>query len=450
MFYVLIYVRAKPCEYVLLNKNGGGIGLFTTTRLVYALPNEYLNRFFYDTVFDFVDQKPQTLGDIYVGTKNKFAQNSADRNYRKFALLGDPAIKLAIPEFKVQIDSFNKDTVNALSEVVVFGHLEDELGLGLSNFSGKVYLTFYDKESSLTTLGTNPSSDTLPFKMWKNIIYRGKSSVSNGLFSFTFKVPKDIGYSYGFSRMSLYAENGFIDASGYNDSLIIGGIDTNAIKDENGPELELYLNDENFVSGGISNSSPLLIVSVFDENGINTVGNGIGHDIELVIDNDFSNSIILNDYYEADLDTYKSGKINFELSELSKGEHTIKIKVWDNYNNSSTSELNFIVVEENEIQLKNVLNYPNPFTTQTAFFFEHNQNCNFLDLSIIVYTVSGKIVKRINQRVHNEGFRSEGINWDGRDDFGEQLAKGVYVYNLSITNEQGRTADKTQTMFLLK
>ena len=442
--------RVSAGEYVLLNKNGGGIGLFTTTRLVYALPNEYLNRFFYDTVFDFIDQKPQRLGDIYVGTKNKFAQNSADRNYRKFALLGDPAIKLALPEFKVQIDSFNKDTVNALSEVVVFGHLEDELGMDLSDFMGKVYLTFYDKESSLTTLGTNPSSDTLPFKMWKNIIYRGKSSVSNGLFSFTFKVPKDIGYSYGFSRMSLYAENGSLDASGYNDSLIIGGIDTNATNDENGPDLELYLNDENFVSGGISNSSPLLIVSVFDENGINTVGNGIGHDIELVIDNDFSNSIILNDYYEADLDTYKSGEINFELSKLSTGEHNLKIKVWDNYNNSSTRELSFIVVEENEIQLKNVLNYPNPFTTQTAFFFEHNQNCNFLDLSIIIYTVSGKIVKRINQRIHNEGFRSEGVNWDGRDDFGEQLARGVYVYNLSITNEEGKTADKTQTMFLLK
>ena len=177
--------------------------------------------------------------------------------------------------------------------------------------------------------------------------------------------------------MSFYAENGSVDASGYNDSLIIGGIDTNAVADENGPEMELYLNDENFVSGGISNSNPLLIVTVFDENGINTVGNGIGHDIELVIDNDLSNSIILNNYYEADLNTYKSGKINFELNDLSSGEHNLKIKVWDIYNNSSTKELNFIVVEENQIQLTNVLNYPNPFTTETTFYFEHNQNCNF-------------------------------------------------------------------------
>ena len=442
--------RVSAGEYVLMNKDGGGIGLFTTTRLVYALPNEYLNRFFYDTVFDFVNQKPQRLGDIYVGTKNKFAQYSADRNYRKFALLGDPAIRFAIPEFEVKIDSFNKDTVKALSEVSVYGHLEDGLGGKLSNFDGKVFLTFYDKESSLYTLGTNPSSDTLPFTMWKNIIYKGKSSVANGNFNFLFKVPKDISYNYGLSRMSFYAENGSIDASGFNDSLIIGGIDTNAVADETGPELELYLNDENFVPGGISNSNPLLIVAVFDENGINTVGNGIGHDIELVIDNDLSNSIILNNYYEADLNTYKSGKINFELNDLSSGEHTLQIKVWDNYNNSSTKELSFIVVEENQIQLNNVLNYPNPFTTQTTFYFEHNQNCNFLDLSIQIYTVSGKVVKRINRRVHSEGFRSEGVNWDGTDDFGEQLARGVYVYNLSIINEGGKKADKTQTMFLLK
>ena len=130
--------------------------------------------------------------------------------------------------------------------------------------------------------------------------------------------------------------------------------------------------------------------SVFDENGINTVGNGIGHDIELVIDNDYANSIVLNDYYVADLNTYKSGRINFELSDIDPGEHNIKIKVWDNYNNSSLSEINFIVVEDNELELSHVLNFPNPFTTNTAFYFEHNQNCNFLDVSILIYSVSIK------------------------------------------------------------
>ena len=182
--------RVSAGEYVLLNPNGGGIGLFTTTRLVYATPNEWLNRYFYDTVFDLVDYKAQRLGDIYQGTKNKFAQLSADQNYRKFALIGDPAIKLALPEYRVEVDSFNRDTVNALSEVVLYGHIKDNLNNPLLDFNGKIFLTFYDKKSSFSTLGSNPGSSVLPFQMWKNIIYKGKSSVINGVFQFTFKSPK--------------------------------------------------------------------------------------------------------------------------------------------------------------------------------------------------------------------------------------------------------------------
>jgi hypothetical protein len=442
--------RVSAGEYILNNTDGAGIGLFTTTRLVYANPNEDLNNYFYDTVFDLVANKAQRLGDIYVGTKNKFALYNADPNYRKFAFLGDPAIKLALPEKNVAIDSFNRDTVSALSEVVVYGHLEDSYTNKLSDFNGIAYLTFFDKKSLFNTLGTNPGSSVASYQMWKNIIYKGKSTVTNGDFSFSFKVPKDIGYNYGVSRISFYAENGIIDGSGYNDSLIIGGIDTSAVIDERGPDLEMYLNDENFISGGITNNEPLLIVSVFDENGVNTVGNGIGHDIELVVDDDYANSIVLNDYYESDLDTYKSGKINYELNNLTTGEHKLKIKVWDIYNNSSSKEIIFNVVDDQELQLNHVLNYPNPFTTKTEFFFEHNQNCNFLDVSIQIYNVSGKVVKRINKRIHNQGFRSEGILWDGRDDFGEKLAQGVYIYNLRVVNEQGMSSDKTESMFLLK
>ena len=441
--------RVSAGEYILINPNGAGVGLFTTTRLVYASPNEDLNRFFYDTVFDLVASKAQRLGDVYVGTKNKFALNNADPNYRKFAFLGDPAVKLALPEQNVIIDSINTDTVSALSKVVVHGHLADHSYNKLSNFSGKAHITFYDKKSTFNTLGSNSNSSIASFQMWKNVIYKGKSSVNNGEFSFTFKVPKDISYNYGFSRISFYAENGNIDASGYNDSLVIGGIDTSAVVDDLGPDLEVFLNDENFVSGGITNNSPLLIVSVFDENGINTVGNGIGHDIELVIDDDYSNSIVLNDYYSSDIDTYKSGKINYELNDLSEGEHKLKIKVWDIYNNSSLKEIFFNVVGDQVIELDHVLNYPNPFSTRTEFFFEHNQNCNYLDVSIQIYTVSGKVVKRINERIHNKGFRSDGILWNGRDEFGEKLAQGVYLYNLKVVNEQGLSSDKTESMFLI-
>ena len=442
--------RVSAGEYVLLNPNGGGVGLYTTTRLVYATPNEWLNRYFYDTVFDLVNYKAQRLGDIYKGTKNKFALNSADQNYRKFALLGDPALKLALPEIHVILDSTSTDTIRALDELVIYGHIEDENYLPYSNFNGIVNISLFDKKTSFSTLGTNSGSSASPFQMWKSLIYKGKSTVSNGQFIFRLKVPKDIDYSFGSSRISFYVENGQIDGNGSDENLIIGGINTNATIDEVGPDVKLYMNDMNFVSGGISNSNPVLIAHIFDSNGINTVGNGIGHDIELILDGDYANSIILNEYYESDLDSYQSGKIFYELTDLSAGEHQVELKVWDNYNNSSKSDISFTVVDNEEIRLNHVLNYPNPFTTNTSFFFEHNQNCNYLDVDIHIYNVSGKIVKTINRRIHNEGFRSSGISWDGLDDFGEQLARGVYLYKLKVTNEQGLSSSKTETMFLLK
>ena len=442
--------RVSAGEYVLLNPNGGGVGLYTTTRLVYATPNEWLNRYFYDTVFDLVNYKAQRLGDIYKGTKNKFALNSADQNYRKFALLGDPALKLALPEIHVILDSTSTDTIRALDELLIYGHIEDENYLPYSNFNGIVNISLFDKKTSFSTLGTNSGSSASPFQMWKSLIYKGKSTVSNGQFIFRLKVPKDIDYSFGSSRISFYVENGQIDGNGSDENLIIGGINTNATIDEVGPDVKLYMNDMNFVSGGISNSNPVLIAHIFDSNGINTVGNGIGHDIELILDGDYANSIILNEYYESDLDSYQSGKIFYELTDLSAGEHQVELKVWDNYNNSSKSDISFTVVDNEEIRLNHVLNYPNPFTTNTSFFFEHNQNCNYLDVDIHIYNVSGKIVKTINRRIHNEGFRSSGISWDGLDDFGEQLARGVYLYKLKVTNEQGLSSSKTETMFLLK
>ena len=170
--------RTSAGEYVLLNPDGGGVSLFTTTRLVYASPNEWLNRYFYDTVFDKVNGFTQTLGEIYMGTKNKFALNSADANYRKFALLGDPAIRLASPQMNIVADSVNgvllssfTDTIKALSVVRISGHVEDLQGQKLTDFNGFIYSKIFDKESSLSTLGFNSSSSAASFSMWKNLVY---------------------------------------------------------------------------------------------------------------------------------------------------------------------------------------------------------------------------------------------------------------------------------------
>ena len=204
----------------------------------------------------------------------------------------------------------------------------------------------------MSTLANSSGSALEPFETWKNVVYKGKATVLNGVFEFSFVVPQDISFQYGNSRVSYYAENGEEDAQGYNEDAIIGGIDTAAISDGQGPDISLYMNDDSFVSGGITDENPDLFAKVFDENGINMVGNGVGHNIEAVIDENTSESIILNDFYEADLDTYKSGRISYPFYDLEEGNHTLSLKVWDVYNNSEKSEIEFVVAKEENFTIR--------------------------------------------------------------------------------------------------
>ncbi len=447
--------RVSAGEYVVLNGSGGGIGLFTTTRLVFTTSNRQLAGVFYDTVADKVNELPQYIGDIYKGSKNKFAINFGSTEARKFTYLGDPAVRFALPQHYVVLDSINgvaissfNDTLKALSKVVISGHVEDGQGNVLTDFDGFVYPKVYDKISELTTLGNSSGSFPADFEMWKNVIYKGKASVSGGYYSSTFIVPQDISYTYGQGRFSLYAEDGSEDGKGYDESAIVGGINTNAPSDNEGPAVELFLNNENFVNGGITDATPVLLAKVFDENGVNMVGNGIGHNIEFWID-DASESVVLNDYYEADVDTYQSGQVRFQLNELTAGQHTIKFKVWDVYNNSSEQTIDFTVVEEEEVAINHLLNYPNPFTTHTEFSFEHNQICDYLDVQIQIFTISGKLVKSIRERVLSDGFRVGGITWNGRDEFGEKIGIGTYVYKVTVQNEAGEQTEKYEKLFIL-
>ena len=194
----------------------------------------------------------------------------------------------------------------------------------------------------------------------------------------------------------------------------------------------------------------MLIATLFDENGINAVGNGVGHDLIAVLDGETANPIVLNDYYSAEMDDYQSGEIRYNFNALEQGEHTLSVKVWDVNNNSSELMIRFVVQEKQEMHLSHVLNYPNPFTTSTEFYFEHNQVCSQLEAQVQVFTVSGKLVKTINKYVHTEGFRSEGIAWDGRDDFGDQLAKGVYIYRLKVQTPEGEKDEKLEKLVILK
>jgi hypothetical protein len=245
----------------------------------------------------------------------------------------------------------------------------------------------------------------------KNILFKGKASVVGGKFSFDCIIPKDIAYNYGNGKISYYSHNGYEDASGFFEDIIIGGTDSNAVKDITGPEIKLYMNDDKFAFGGTTNTEPKIYAIISDSNGINTAGTSIGHDITAILDGNVKEPLVLNDYYESDLNNYKKGSVRFPLNNLSEGKHTLALKIWDVYNNSSTAYTEFVVAPSNQIALKHVLNYPNPFTTKTAFYFEHNQCCTNMDVQIQIFTVAGKVVKTIQKTVNMEGYRSEPIEW---------------------------------------
>ncbi|HMT29115.1 MAG TPA: type IX secretion system sortase PorU [Bacteroidia bacterium] len=448
--------RTSAGELVLINSEAGGIALMTTTRLVYASQNAVLNYAMISKLFVDINGEKPRLGDVYVLTKNDNNVLAGGINPRNFSLLGDPALMVAYPEYEVVTTQLNgnpivaiADTLTALSKITIAGEIHNG-GQKLTNFNGIIYPTVYDKAEVVSTLQNDPSSPLRNFSLQKNILYKGKASVTNGEFTYTFIVPKDIAYQVGRGRLSYYAHNGNSDASGYYDSLLIGGSSTNALSDLAGPTVKLFLNDEKFVFGGTTDENPKIYALLSDTNGINTVGNGIGHDITATVDGNTDQTYVLNDYYESDLDSYQSGRVMYPLSKLSSGNHTLKFKVWDIYNNSSDAYTEFLVAESATLALNHVLNYPNPFTTRTSFFFEHNRPCNTLDVQVQVYTVSGKLIKTINRQVTCQGYRVDDLEWDGRDDFGDKIGRGVYVYRLKIKDSDGATAEKYEKLVVLK
>jgi len=451
--------RTSAGEYVFLNPVGGGIALLTTTRLVYSWPNEILNTRFMEIMFQQPDWKGQYLGEVMMKTKNNTITTPVGGdNLRNFTLLGDPSLRLALPYYNVVTDSVNgvslsvsTDTIRALSKVRISGHVTDpQTGQTLTGFNGIIYPTVYDKISDLTTLGQDPTSFPRAFKMWKNVVYSGKATVTNGHFSFEFRVPKDVRLDFGKGRIRYYVHDQELDGQGYNMDFYVGGTDTSAANDTEGPQLNIFLNTPEFVSGGFTGDNPVLIAELYDESGINTVGTGIGHDITVVLDENTANTRILNEFYQADLDTYKSGKVRYELGNLAAGEHTLRFKAWDVYNNSAEEFIEFTVMDADDFKLEHVLNYPNPFTTSTEFMFEHNQSCNVMDVRIQIFTVSGKLVKTINERVDAKGFRVAGIKWDGLDDYGDRIARGTYVYRLQALDELGQQAEKIEKLVILR
>ena len=420
-------------EIMILKPDGGTIGTFSSARTVYSEPNAELNNVFYSNLLS-RDSLNHLLpiGKAYFLTK--IVRHST--NDLKFHLFGDPTLRLIAPDFPAKIDSINgsnissKIQIKALSNVKIDGTVKTPVGNTDNNFDGEAIITAYDSQKLiyLPDAGINMT-------VQGGVIYKGRSSVANGTYSTSFIVPKDISYENKTGKIVGYIYNSENDALCYSDSVIVGGTDNTAVNDGKGPEIDISFDNASSEDSYLVNPDCKLIVKLKDQTGLNTTGSGIGHTLSGILNGNENSPIDFTNYFVGDLNADgRSGYIQYNFYGLDEGDYTIKVNAWDVFNNYSSAEKDFTVVSGNDLVVRDIVNYPNPFKSNTTFTFQHNLS-QPINIRIKVYTVAGRLIKVLEDYDISDKFVR--INWDGRDADGNLLANGVYLYKLIVKSVDG-------------
>jgi len=436
-------------EEVLLNPVGGGIGILSAARPVYASENFTLNKLFCDNLFKKVGGQQQRIGDVLRYAKNNVG---AEINKLSYVYMGDPAVKLNYPtKYKVVTTKINdksvlgSDTLRALSVATGKGYIANDDGTKIADFNGNLHVVIYDKIQRITTLN-NHGDGAITYSDRPNTLFSGDAIVKDGEYSFSFMLPKDIKYNYGSGRINYYAEDDVHDyeAQGVFESFIVGGTANNLINDTSGPEVLMYLNTENFVSGDKVNETPLFIADIKDVNGVNTVGSGIGHDLLLTIDNDPMKSFILNDNYQALVNSYSAGTVKYKLPQLDNGKHSLTLRVCDLLNNSSTTSIDFVVENGLTPIIFSVTNYPNPFKGSTRIRVIHDRPETIIKTTVEIFDIVGKKIWSFDEP------SADDISWDLSSMEGVKIKSGVYLYRVSIKTKNSNLYYKTNKMIIVE
>ncbi len=448
--------KTSAGEYVFLNKNSGGIALFTTARVAYREPNFVINRLFLKYLFEKKDGRHLTFGEVMKHMKQEYKS----KEKLSFVLLGDPALKLPYPdEYKVNITEINGKAVSgepvkfkALEKIEIKGQVNSSDGGAANYFNGLLSITVFDSQSQITTLDNNNTGNTFSYHDYPNVIYIGNDSVQNGAFSFSFTVPKDIYYSNDKGKISFYAldDKGKKDANGVYKNFTVGGTSEVIESDIEGPEIRmLYLNTEDFKDGNEVNDTPVFAAVVWDKSGVNTGSSSIGHDITLTIDNNPVLSYALNDYYE----TYLSGQegegiIKFPVPKLEPGKHSGVFKIWDVQNNSSEQAFDFIVKDNYEPAIIDLIAAPSPARESVHFIISHDIPETLMKVEIQVYDITGRLQWRYQETGASEIFNSYEVKWDLTNGAGSRLRPGIYAYRAIISTENSKEASKSKKLII--
>ena len=434
-------IVTSGAEKLLFHPNGGAIALITTTRPVYAHTNLVVNEAFHKSLIGKIDNQHPRLGDIIRETKNNSLSGPINRN---FALLGDPMLRLNYPSYDIVLEEPGSlpDTLSALEEYTVKGAII-HLGDTVKSFNGQATVTILDIPQERITKGQeNPK---FSYKEFSNALFRGNVSVQEGLFTSTFILPKNISYKLEKGKINVYAwsEDDFIDATGANTNMLIGGTAKEFNEDDTPPSIKMYINDESFVSGDELGPSSLFIAEINDDHGINVSSNGFNQNITLTLNDE--EPIIVNDFYTAGLDDYKHGNLVYPLQNLEPGKYQATLKVWDTYNNSSEKTVEFYVSSQPRLRLYNVMNYPNPvyLQNQTTFSFEHDRQGEELMISIEIFDIMGSLKFNSDFSIDDSLQKVDDLIWNLRNNNGGQIEQGTYLYRLKVTSTLDGASNET-------
>jgi hypothetical protein len=443
-------------EELLMERPSGAIGLMTTTRLVFASSNKIINNNFLNALLtkDLRGKVPY-LGNALMQAKNYTIQTTGDYiNARKFVMLGDPALKPGIPEYGVRTVSINgksfglsTDTIKALVSYEFSGEVIRPDGSLASDFNGDVYPQVFDKPLPLTTLGNDPQSRKADFISSSSLIYNGKVKAQNGKFTFSFIAPGDMNLATGKGRLSYYASNENYDASGGTENLIIGGMGNAASNDQKGPQITGYIDTSSFKNGDLVSPSPLLYLELTDLSGINQTGS-LGHEILAVIDGDQVNAINLNDLFFPS-NSNQSGTIQLRLPLMSDGLHTLSIRVWDIFNNSSVLTLTFRVLSPKSVDVTLFRCIPNPVKGSAVFRADLTGPTRDAIVELTLFAIGGQQIRSFKRTIKEPSLRSISIEWNGKDERGNSLATGTYVYVIRIKTKEGVWTQKAERLIVL-
>jgi len=454
-------------EHAFLNPKGGAIALFTTTRTVFSSYNRRINYLFSKYVFGRdTDGTPYRLGDAVRLSKNEIISTSesylqdTSENKIHYVLLGDPAQSIACADYQVVVDKLNGTTVSknepvtlsAGAVVTAEGHIEGLDGNRDASFTGTVYPTVLDNRETVYGRNNNGSATELfSFTERSSVLFSGSDSVKNGTFTFTFRIPMDINYSGEEGQLNVYAINDAknAEAQGYTEAFLLGGTSDGLTNDSIGPSIALYLNTPSFLPGDKVNETPLLVATLEDPDGINTVGGGIGHDIVAVIDGSAALTYKLNNYYASDFGDYTRGTLAYSIPTLSEGSHTLMLRAWDMMNNSSTVNVDFEVVNGYTPSLTDVTVTENPARTTTTFVVTHDRPESIVTFRLEVFDFSGRILWS-NEETTATSSNLYTYAWDLCNASGVPLTTGVYLYRVTATSTTGSSTSQSRKLVICK